>query len=277
MSPGEIGLEFTNPVGTLSSIANEIEYHSYQGYINGADNHPRRDLNFKTSFAFQLKNGKNIAVRGTVPVSFGEPTYPYQWKDFADWRIRQFADLLPNDDSIHTDHGFMDDISVDVAYGGVNENGHITMFGAAAVLPASQDGTGERDQYLLGPEVAFGRVTSWGLVGVWATHVVNVATAGQKLPPYDTTMTSLKVFFSYGMGNGWQIIANPTIEYDWEALDDNKLMLPIGGGFAKTTLIRNTPLRISLEIYNYIESPAAFGPDWLVTFSVTPILKRGQG
>lgn len=273
----DIALELTNPLGNLFSIATDFEYLNNQGYINGASDHPRSDLFFKPSFPFRLKNGKNIVIRGTVPVSFGEPSYPFQYKDFADWRIRQFADLLPNDATVRTDHGFMDDISVDVAYGGVNENGYITMFGAAAVLPVSQDGTGERNQYLLGPEVAFGKVTSWGMVGARATHVVNVAAAGEKIPPFDTTMTSLNVFFSYRLGNGWQIISNPVIEYDWEALDDNRLMFPIGAGFAKTTSIRNMPLRISLEIYNYIESPAAFGPDWLVRFGVTPVMKRGRG
>jgi hypothetical protein len=35
-------------------------------------------------------------------------------------------------------------------------------------------------------------------------------------------------------------------------------------------------MRISLEIYRYIESPAAFGPDWLVRFGVTPVLKSSK-
>jgi hypothetical protein len=228
----------------------------------------------KPSFPFRLKNGKALFVRGTIPVSFGEPSYPVQWQDYADWRIRQFADLLPADAAVRRDHGFLDDIGFDVAYGGVNENGFIKMFGVAAVLPTSTDGTTARHQHLLGPEFAFGKDTSWGVIGAWATHLVSVSTASERRPAYDTRMTSLKVFFSYGLRNGWEITSNPVIEYDWEALDDNELLLPIGGGFAKTASIRNMPLRLSLEVYRYVETPAAFGPDWLVRFGVTPILHQ---
>jgi hypothetical protein len=272
-SPNDIGRELANPIGKLFSISNEIEYLSYQGYINGASDHPRGDFVIKPSFPLQLKNGKTLVIRASIPTNFGEPSYPAFYQDFADWRIRQFAYLLPDEGTLHLDHGFLDDISLDVAYGDVNDNGFITMFGVAAVLPSSQDGTGERDQYLLGPEVALGKVTSWGLVGAWATHQINVAEAGHKVPAYDTSITSLKLFFSYGLRNGWQLISNPLIEYDWEALPDNKLMLPIGGGVAKTTSIGNMPLRLNLEIYNYIKSPAAFGPDWLIRFGVTPVIK----
>ncbi len=66
-------------------------------------------------------------------------------------------------------------------------------------------------------------------------------------------MTSLKIFFAYGLGNGWQVFSNPVIEYDWEGDSDNQLFVPLGAGVSKTTRIRQhadeTGLRNS-EIYN---------------------------
>ena len=269
----EIALELTNPMGSLSAVFNDFQYNTFQGNLNGASDQTRLTYLITPSIPFLLDNGKSIVLRTTFPVTFGEPTIPFQIdQDYPDWRIRQFANFLPLDTPMRKDHSYMGDISVDLAYGGVNDNGYITMFGVAAVLPTSRDGSSERDQYLLGPEFAFGKVTRWGVIGAWATHLTNVAAVDEKLPVYDTNLTSLKIFFAYGLGNGWQIISNPVIEYDREGLKDNKLLLPIGGGFSKTTSIGRIPLKMDLELFHYIESPTAFGPEWLLTFSVTPVL-----
>ncbi|MGW8370368.1 MAG: hypothetical protein ACWGPN_17030 [Gammaproteobacteria bacterium] len=261
----------------MFALVNELQYASYQGYVNGAGDDLSGDFLIKPSFPFQLKNGKTLVLRGTLPINLGETTYRVKLQDFTEWRIRQFAYLLPAEEQLHVEHSFMDDLGVDFGYGGVGDNGYITMFGAAAVFPSSQDGSGERDQYLLGPQIAFGKVSSWGLVGAWVTHIVDVANISKKVPSYDTRTTSVKVFFSYGLRNGWQIISNPLIEYDWEALDDNKLLFPIGGGVAKTASLGNMPLRMNLELYKYIESPAALGPDWFVRFGVTTVFKDRSG
>ena len=269
----EIAVELTNPMGSLSAVFNDFKYETFQGNLNGASDQTRLTYLITPSIPFLLNNGKSIVLRTTFPVTFGEPTIPFQIdQDYADWRIRQFANFLPLDTPMRQDHSYLGDISVDLAYGGVSDNGYITMFGAAAVLATSQDGSSERDQYLLGPEFAFGKVTRWGVIGAWLTHLTNVAAADEKLPLYDTNLTSLKIFFAYGLGNGWQIISNPVIEYDREGLKDNRLLLPIGGGFSKTTSIGRMPLKMDLELFHYVESPTAFGPEWLLTFSVTPVL-----
>ena len=63
-----------------------------------------------------------------------------------------------------------------------------------------------------------------------------------------------------------------SIMYDWEADGGNKLNLPLGGGFAKTTKIGKMPLRFAAEIQNYVVSTDRFGPEWLFKFTVTPVM-----
>jgi hypothetical protein len=70
----------------------------------------------------------------------------------------------------------------------------------------------------LGPEVAFGKIADWGVVGAWVTHLTDVL--GDSL--VSTNVTSAKIFFAYGLGNGWQIISNPEISYDWEAVSGER-------------------------------------------------------
>jgi hypothetical protein len=268
----EIAIDLINPVSTLFSIVNDFEYTTFQGSLDGADDQTRGKYLLTPVIPFPLDNGKNIMLRFTIPVNFGEPTYMTETRDYAEWLIRQFGDDLPTDGVLGKGHGFMDDISYDVAYGGVNDNGFISMFGVAGVLPVSRDGSIERDQFLLGPEVAFGKITDWGIVGAWATHLTNVANPSGVETDYDTNETSLKFFFAYGLGNGWQFISNPTITYDWEGANGNKLLFPIGGGFSKTTRIGKMPLKLEFELQNFIESPDTFGPEWLFTFSLTPVI-----
>ena len=89
---------------------------------------------------------------------------------------------------------------------------------------------------------------------------------------FNTNETSIDLFFAYGLGNGWQIISKPTILYDWEADSGNELLLPLGGGVAKTTRLGKVPVKLEMEIQNYIVSPDRFGPECLLTFSVTPVI-----
>jgi len=273
----EIAIELINPVGSLFSIANDFNYSSYKGRLPDSDDETKWTYEITPSFPFSLKNGKNIVLRATIPVSFGSPTYYADDDEYPEWLIRQLADTISADGVFIDGHGHLDDISYGLAYGGVSDSGFISMFGIAGVLPVSQDGSIERDQYLLGPEVAIGKITRWGVIGAWLTHLVDVADVSGRDIFWETNETSLKAFFAYGLGNGWQIISNPEITYDWEAASSNKLMLPIGGGVSKTFRAGRFPLKMDLELYSYVESPEVFGPEWLLTFSLTPVFSDRWG
>ena len=62
-------------------------------------------------------------------------------------------------------------------------------------------------------------------------RLVDVADVSRDKRPvdYNTNETSVRLFFAMGLGNGWQLVSNPEIIYDWEAASDNKLLLPLGG------------------------------------------------
>jgi hypothetical protein len=150
------------------------------------------------------------------------------------------------------------------------------MVGLAGALPTSQDGSVERDQYLLGPEAAIGKTYDWGIIGAWGKHLFDVANSSrtEKQRPIDwkTSETRIRLIFGYDLGNDWQIVSNPEFVYDWEGVSNNKILLPLGGGVAKTFGIGRVPLRASLEAYYYGVSPDAFGPEWQLNFSLIPVI-----
>ena len=140
--------------------------------------------------------------------------------------------------------------------------------GLASVLPFSEDRSTSRDLVLLGPEFSLGQVTRWGLIGAKAKHLTSVAREDQ----WETNDTTVKIFFAYGLGNGWQIESNPIIFYDWEAVSGNEWTVPIGAGVSKTMMVGSVPLKLAFEIQKYVVTPDRFGPEWLFRFSLTPVL-----
>ena len=268
----EIAKELSNPVTALATINNDFEYRIYQGSLPAADDESAFIYTFRPSIPIPLSNGKNILMRFGIPVNGEQPIYAVGDEQVSPFLIRQNASTIPTDGTFDHRHGHshLGDIDFDIAYGGVSANGFISMYGIAGVLPSSQDLSQSIDQYQLGPEIAFGKVTGWGVYGAWLTHLTRVYGEDK----WDTNMTSLKIFFAYGLGNGWQVFSNPVIEYDWEGDTDNQLFLPLGAGVSKTTRFGSIPMKFAFEIQKYVVSPDAIGPDWLFTFSFTPVFRN---
>ena len=263
----EIAMELSSPVTSLVALHNDFEFRSYQGNLSGADDQSALIYKFTPSFPIPLDNGKNILLRLTIPVNSNQPLYYVDRAEYPEFLVRQLADSLPTDREFIDGHDHLADIEFDIAYGGVSDNGFISMYGVSFAFPTSQDFSSAIDQYQAGPEVAFGKVAPWGVYGVEAKHMMRLS--GEDA--WDTNMTSVQVFFAYGLGNGWQAISNPVIQYDWEAASDNKLFLPLGGGVSKTVRLGKMPLKMDLELQYYVVSPDALGPQWLLSFSLAPV------
>jgi hypothetical protein len=272
LSLDEIAKELSNPVTSLATINNDFEYRIYQGSLPGADDDTAYIYTLRPSIPIPLSNGKNILMRFGIPINGEQPIYAVGNEQVSPFLIRQNASTIPTDGTFDNYHGHshLGDIDFDIAYGGVSDSGFISMYGIAGVLPSSQDLSQSIDQYQLGPEIAFGKVTGWGVYGAWLTHLTRVSGEDK----WDTNMTSLKIFFAYGLGNGWQVFSNPVIEYDWEGGSDNQLFVPLGAGVSKTTRFGSMPMKLAFEIQKYITSPDAIGPDWLFTFSFTPVIRN---
>ncbi len=261
MTIDELAKELSNPVTALRTIVNEFEFRNFQGDLRDSSDQTNLVYRFSPSFPFKLKNGKNILVRATIPMDFYEP----EWRvnvddpifevdvDYTEFLLRQSPQITDDTGHFRSAHGHLNDFTYDVAYGGVSDSGFISMYGIAGVLPSSQNISGSRDQTLLGPEVAFGKSADWGVIGAWLTHLVDVRGEDS----FSTSETTIDLFFAYGLGNGWQIISNPTILYDWEADSGNELLLPLGGGVAKTTRFGRIPVRMEFEVRIISSAPIA--------------------
>ena len=279
MSLDELAKELSNPVTALASFETKFEYRTYQGDLRGADDQSDNRFVFRPSVPIPLSNGKNILLRAYIPVNgdmsvwqvpFGHPLWIQDF-DYPDYRLRQSPQITDSTGEFIKAHSGLGDIGFDFAYGGVSDNGFISMYGIATVIETSTNISTSRDQWLIGPEIALGKSADWGVIGGWLTHLWNVDEGPNG---YNTSETTLDIFFAYGFGNGWQLISNPEILYDWKADSGNKLLLPLGIGVSKTTRFGRMPFKFAFEIQKYVVSSDRFGTDWLLSFSVTPVFKN---
>jgi hypothetical protein len=270
-SMDQIAREMSNPLAAFLSFNYQFEYINYQGNIPGADDQSARGQFFGLVIPFgQKENGKGWVSRFSLPFYPNQPIYWTDERGYAEWRIRQQDPTLDEGGYWESTHGHMDALTADLVYGGVSDTGFILMYGIASILPTTSDTSNGRQQLILGPELNIGKMTDWGVYGAVFSHIIDVAEKKDKGTP-DTTQTTIEAYFSYALGNGWQLVSSPIITYDWEGDSGNKLNLPLGGGIAKTTHIGKMPLKITAEVQKYVASTDRFGPDWLFKFTLTPV------
>lgn len=273
LSVDEIALELVNPVTALRSIAWDVKYTTFQGTLPDADDQTAFSNVFRPSWPIRLSNGQHLLLSATITINGDHPGWkPVGWIDYPQWLIRQLPDFDETVGGFASGHGHMDNLAFDIGYGGVSEDGVISMFSIANVAPTSDDRSAMRRQWLFGPELALGRMTSWGIYGMRAKHLTDIWSGSNPQDvEFDTNETTLKLFFAYALGNGWQIEANPTILYDWEAVSGNEWTVPVAAGLSKTFMLGKMPVKLGVEIQNHIVSPDRFGPEWLVNLNLTPV------
>ena len=199
----------------------------------------------------------NLFVRPLIPIILDQPV-----PVVGDQVITTAAS---NFDDVGVELG---DIGFDVGLGKSFTNGMVLVGGVVGTLPTATDDAVGLDQYLLGPEFLMAKVGSWGAAGLLVTHQWDVAGEDS----FDTSITGGQYFFTYNLGNAWQISMSPTFSYNHEAESGNRLAFPVGFGVSKTKIFGSTPWKFNLQYWHYVESPDAFGPDFQIRFTATPVV-----
>ncbi len=256
-SADDIARELANPNNTLGSLSFNLDTISYSGNLPGASDQTALRLSFQPILPYSLGDGMNLFVRPLIPVVFDQPV-----PVVGDQAVFAGSE---NFDSKGTELG---DISFDVAVGKSLSNGVVLIGGVVGTLPTATDDALGLDQYLLGPEFAIAKVFDWGVAGVLVTHQWDVAGEDS----FDTSITGGSYFFTYNLKDGWQISMSPNYSYNHNAASGDKLTLPLGIGLSRTMVLGGKPWKFAAQYWHYVEKPDAFGPDWQIRLTVTPVV-----
>ncbi len=159
------------------------------------------------------------------------------------------------------------DIAFDLAYAPKTEGGLIFAYGLISSLPTATNDLGT-DRWTLGPELLIGMVTPKYVLGLFPNHQWDIGGSGD----VDISLTSIQAFYTYLPGGGWTVGTGPTVTYE---LEGEQWTVPLQINAGKTIVLNGRPWKFSAELNYYVEKSDAFGPRWMLSFNIAPVVKNG--
>ena len=243
----EIAQELANPNTPLATLNFKLQFRQFKGDLADADNQDGTTLLFQPSLPFPLDNGDLLLFRPAIPFVSSQPVF--------------------NGTDFESESG-IGDIVFDLAYAPKNDHGLLIAYGFVASLPtATEDALGS-DRYTLGPEYLIGKITPKYVIGAFPNHQWDIGGSGDQ----SISLTSVQLFGTIIPGGGWNYGTSPIITYDWET---EQATIPLNFNFGKTVIWGGSPWKMSMEMNYYVEQADEFGPEWMVGFNVSPVVKNG--
>jgi len=252
-SADELAKELTNPNNSIAKLTFKNQYRWYTGDLPDADDQGNYTLLFQPVFPFSLDSEgdhKNVLfVRPAFPFVFNQPV-PGIYNGKFDW----------------DDVTALGDTVMDLAYGRTYSSGWLWAAGMVGTIPTATDSEVAGKQWRVGPEAVLAYMNKWGLVGAFPSHQWDV---GGWDDGYDYSTSSLQLFAVHTAGGGWTYGTQPILTYNWES---EEWTVPVELYISKTVMLGTQPFKFELQVDYYVEQPDAFGPEWMVSFNVTPIV-----
>ena len=247
-SAEELAAELSNPNTAVATLTFKNQFRWFEGDLPDADNQSSYTLLFQPAFPFVLDSGNKILWRPAVPFIVDQPV------------------IDPLDGGFGNKTG-LGDIVFDLAYAPQKEGGQLLAYGIIASLPTATDDSLGSDRWTLGPEVLLGIIKSKSIMGIFPNHQWDIGGSGDA----DINLTSTQIFYTHLPGGGWNVGTGPNITYDWE---NEQWTVPLQINIGKTVVWNGRPWKLSAELNYYVEKSDAFGPEWMLSFNVAPVVKN---
>jgi hypothetical protein len=247
-SADEIARELANPNTALASLTFKNTFTQYEGRLPDANSETGFTTLFQPSLPFPLENGDKIIWRPAVPLVSDMPVFDPIQSDFD------------------SESG-MGDIGFDLIYAKTSATGVLTGIGIIASIPTATEDALGRDKWTLGPELFLGKVTETAVYGTLVNHQWDVAGSDDIVE--DVSLTTVNIFFAYLPGGGWNVGSYPIISYDWAS---EQWTVPMSLAVGKTVVMGGRPWKLQADFNYFLEQGDAFGPDWSISFNITPVV-----
>ncbi len=247
-SADELAAELSNPNTAVATLNFKNQFRWFEGDLPDADDETSYTLLFQPVLPFVLDSGDKIIWRPAIPLLVEQPVFNADTGNFEG----------------ETGLG---DILFDLAYAPKRDDKLLLAFGLITSLPTATNDLGT-DRFTLGPEMLIARSYSKGLYGVFPNHQWDVAGSGDAT----INLTTIQPLFVYLPGGGWNVGTAPSITYDWES---EQWTVPLQINAGKTVVFNGRPWKLSIELNYFVENSDAFGPEWMLSFNIAPVVKNG--
>lgn len=111
----------------------------------------------------------------------------------------------------------------------------------------------------------------WGTWGGLVRHLWSFAGDSSR---GRVNQTLFEPFINYNLDNGWYLISDMVMTYNWEGAAGDRALIPIGGGIGRVTKWGNQPINLRAEAYYNVQRPAS-APKWQVGFTAQLLFPKG--
>lgn len=229
------------------------------------------------NFNFETYTGDDGFMQQNI--SF-QPAFPIKLDDGAVFAIRPLFGMTITDTPEGSDTSF-NNISGDIMYGKTFATGTVLLGGLYLSAPTSTADNAQGN-WVGGPEALVAQIFPWGVAGTFVSHATDFDAPKDKGVLFETDITNLQYIYSITLGGGYTLSASPTIAYNWNYDEQKKVdpslksewSVPLGIGISKTTIVRDTPLKLSAEIHYYVEKQRDSDADFMFKFKIAPVVKN---
>jgi hypothetical protein len=248
-SAAELAAELSNPNTAVATLTLKNQFRWFEGDLPEADDQSSYTLLFQPGLPFVLDSGDKIIWRPAIPLIFDQPV----------------SDPAAGGFGGETGLG---DIVFDLAYAPKNESGLLFAYGLITSLPTATDDALGSDRFTLGPELMIGKVNPTYIYGMFPNHQWDVGGSGDA----DINLSTIQLFYTHLLGGGYNVGSGPSITYDWTT---EQWTVPLQINAGKTVVFNGRPWKLSVELNYYVEKSDTFGPEWMLSFNIAPVVKNG--
>jgi hypothetical protein len=253
----EINKKLTNPVSSIWSLS--FQQNNYYLDVPGRW---QSNLQFQPVLPIALTKDWNLITRPVFQL-FNSTPYPT-------------IDVNPNTGQaqveIHRTTGFGDTILMEMLSPSPELVGNWLLgIGPTFIFPTgSTDWTGQ-GKWQVGPAAVVGYLSKHWILGAFVQNWTSFAGEGDRP---DTNQMNLQPIAAVFFGEGWSIGYSGNILANWEAPSRDVWTVPVGLAINKVVRLGKLPVKIGLAGQYMPIHPDAFGQEWNIQFSLTPVIPK---
>jgi hypothetical protein len=240
-----------NPIASLISLP----FQNNTNFGVGRTDNTQNVLNVQPVIPITLNPDWNLITRWIMPVIYQPPFFTGDSTDFG------LGDFNP---------AFFFSPKAPIPLG----SGASLIWGAGPVfaLPTATDPRLGSGQWSAGPSFVAVVLAEPVVAGFLINNLWSFA--GDENRPNVNAMT-LQPFFNYNLPRGWYLTTSPIITANWEAGNDNRWTVPIGGGVGRVFKIGDQPVNAQVNAYYNVLKPDDTGANWQLRAQFTFLFPTG--
>ncbi|MEQ1952585.1 hypothetical protein [Mesorhizobium sp. CN2-181] len=243
-----------NPIANLISLP----FQNNMNFGIGNTDNVQNVMNIQPVIPFHLNDDWNLIVRPILPIVYQEPF-------LGGLQLQEAEQVLGS--NIGQNHFGLGDLTPEIFFSPSKpvmlapDVSLVWGAGAAFQLPTATNDLLGTGKWSAGPAfVTFLSVKPLHITtGFLAVNIWSFAGDGDRA---DVNELTFQPFLNYNMPKGWYLTSAPVITADWEAGEDNRWTVPIGGGIGRIFKIGEQPINAQLSAYYNVVKPDDTGADW---------------